>query len=355
MLAGVMGAAAAGALITPRAAAASPPTGTRSTSGLPVVAVGEDWQQALAATSRVQLEPGATYTLNAPVELPDGCLIVGNGATVTVGDTSTPALRITRRRGVTVSGVRFRGQADDPLGTAMVTGHVAVTVTRSSDVRVVDCDFERWRGAGVVVTGSAADEYMSARTVVSGNTFDRCYFGVSAADRSEYSLLTGNIFTSCRLAVWNSSGNWNIQGNTVVACYGAYYSLAATSPYGRQSADNWNHGAVTGNTFNHSNGGAPARWTTNVAFPVSGSPRDPGTGVVVSGVLPPTFSGNTLWYTDVTAADLGGDRWVLNGCALSDLSVRCSGSVPVHLLGHQGNHAPTVSGNVVDLLADLGR
>ncbi|EHN75465.1 hypothetical protein ACIP29_11445 [Streptomyces coelicoflavus] len=57
----------------------------------------------------------------------------------------------------------------------------------------------------------------------------------------------------------------------------------------------------------------------------------------------------------LTAADLGGDRWVLNGCALSDLSVRCSGSVPVHLLGHQGNHAPTVSGNVVDLLADLGR
>jgi hypothetical protein len=354
-LAGAMGAAAAGLLLAPREAAASPAAAgstAAAIAGLPVLTAGEDWQQVLSATPRVQLEPGATYTLPAAVELPDGCLIVGNGATVTVSGASVPALRVTRRRDVTLTGIRFLGQETDPLGTAMARDHVAVTLTRSSDVRVTDCSFARWRGAGVVVTGSASDDYMGARTVVSGNTFDRCCFGVSTTDRSEYSLLSGNVFTYCRLAVWNSSGNWNIQGNTVVGCYGAYYSFAATSPYGSLSSDNWNHGAVTGNTFNHSNGGTPTRWTSNAAFPLGGTTRDPGPGVVVSGVLPPTFSGNTLWYTDVTATGLRGSRWVLTGCTLSDLTVACSGSVPIHLLGHQGNRPPTLTGNVVDPLAN---
>ncbi|MFI8201418.1 right-handed parallel beta-helix repeat-containing protein [Streptomyces sp. NPDC085937] len=354
-LAGAAGAFSAGMLIAPSASAAAPPATARAAdvtaTGLPVLAVGQNWQQVLATTRRVQLEPGATYVLPATVELPDDCLVVGNGATVTVTGPSVTALRVTQKRNVTVTGVRFRGQEADPLGTSMAANHVAVRITRGSDVRVTDCDFARWRGAGVVVTGSAADDYFGSRTVVSGNTFDRCYFGFSAADRSEYALLANNVFTYCRLAVWNSSGNWNIQGNTVVGCYGAYYSLAATSPYGGQSSDNWNHGAVTGSTFNHSNGGTPVRWTANLAFPVGGSPADPGPGVVVSGVLPPTFSGNTLWYTDVTATNLQGSRWVLAGCALSDLTVRCSGSAPVHLVGHQGNHAPVLTGNVVDVLA----
>ena len=348
MLAGAVGAAGAGFLLAPRPASAAPAV---AGTGLPVLGTGDDWGKALAATPRMQLEPGATYTLSAPVELPDGCLLVGNGATVTVSGTSVPALRVTGRSHVTLIGIRFLGQKDDPVNTAMVPEHVAVTVARSSDVRVTDCAFERWRGAGLVVTGSAADDYMGARTVVGGNTFDRCFFGVSAADRSEYALLTANVFTYCRLAVWNSSGNWNIQGNTAVGCYGAYYSFAATSPYGKESGDNWNHGAVTGNTFNHANGGASPRWTKNAAFPVGGSARDPGPGVVVSGVLPPTFSGNTLWYTDVSAEDLQGSAWLLTGCALSDLTVRCTGSVPVQLLGHQGAHAPTLTGNVVDVLA----
>jgi hypothetical protein len=113
-----------------------------------------DWQQVLSATPRGQLEPGATYTLPAAVELPDGCLIVGNGATVTVSGASVPALRVTRRRDVTLTGIRFLGQETDPLGTAMARDHVAVTLTRSSGVRVTDCSFARWRGAGVVVTGA---------------------------------------------------------------------------------------------------------------------------------------------------------------------------------------------------------
>ncbi|MEU5837066.1 right-handed parallel beta-helix repeat-containing protein [Streptomyces diacarni] len=369
-LAGVVGATAAGVLLSSREAAAAPASlaaasarpSLRDTassgngadtadSALPVLRPGDDWQQTLARTSRVQLVPGATYTLSSAVELPDACLIVGNGATVTVTGASMGALRATRKRDITLTGIHFRGQDADPLGSAMAADHVAVALTRASDVRVTGCDFTHWRGAGLVVTGSASDDFVASRTLISGNTFDRCYFGASTADRSEYAVLADNVFTHCRLALWNSSGNWNIHGNTVVGCYGAYYSLAATSPYGRQSDDNWNHGALTGNTLNHANGGTSPRWTANAAFPLDGSSRDPGPGVVVSGLLPPTFSGNTLWYTDLTATDLQGSGWVLSGCALSDLTVRCSGSAPVHLVGHQGNHPPTLEGNVTDVLA----
>lgn len=75
---------------------------------------------------------------------------------------------------------------------------------------------------------------------------------------------------------------------------------------------------VHDNTFNRANSGTPTRWSGNTGFPLGGGSQDPGPGVVVNGVLPPTFSGNTLWHTDVTATD---------------------------------HHAPTLKGNVKDPLA----
>ncbi|PGH46981.1 right-handed parallel beta-helix repeat-containing protein [Streptomyces sp. Ru87] len=348
-LAGAGAAGAAGGLLASGGAQAAQDPGR----GLPVLPPGADWGRVLARTPQVQLAPGTTYTLDEPVELPDDCWIAGNGATVTVSGDSLGALRITGRRNVTVTGVRFLGRAADPVDSPMVAAHVGVALTRSFNVRVLDCDFERWRGAGVTVTGSVDDDYYAYRVKLRGNSFDRCYFGVSAADRSEYSVLGGNSFTYCRLAIWNSSGNWTVNDNNVMGCRGAYYSLAETSPYGSLPADNWNHGSLAGNTFNHSNSGGRSPWTRETAFPVGGEPRDPGPGVVVGGVLPPTFSGNTLWYTDLTATDLQGTRWLLSGSTFSHLTIACTGTAPVHLVGTQSRNpgaAPVLRGNVKDLL-----
>lgn len=321
--------------------------------GLPVLPVNADWQEVLATTPQIQLVPGAVYTLRRSVELPDHCFIAGNGAVVTVSDDHTGALTVTGKKDVTISDVRFLGRSEDPVDTGPVFPHVGVAISRSFDVRVSRCDFRNWRGAGLTVTGSVDDDYFAYRTRLSGNTFDRCYFGASLADRSEYSSLAGNAFTYCRLAIWNSSGNWTINDNSVVGCYGAYYSIGATSPYGEQPRDNWGHGSVVGNTFNHANNGGKAYWSAGVAFPVGGADSDPGTGVVVSGILPPTFTGNTLWYSDVRADNLVGTRWLLSGCTLSNLTVSCTGSVPVHLVGTQANGSrstPVLTGNVKDLL-----
>lgn len=76
---------------------------------------------------------------------------------------------------------------------------------------------------------------------------------------------------------------------------------------------------------------------------------------MLEGVLPPTFSANTLWYTDVTARGLLADVWYLTGCALTDLRITQDGGAPVRLLGHQANagaaHAPVLVGDVRDALA----
>lgn len=338
--------------LVPSPAQAGP---TSNVPGLPVVKADADIAAALALTPRIQLEPGATYRLASPVLIPSGGLIVGNGATVTTSGEHA-AFVIAGAHDVTIRDVRFLGSEVDPINTAHVVDHVGVRIERSADVRIQDCDFLHWRGAGVVVRGAASDDYFAYRTKIAGNSFSRCFMGVSVADRSEYGVIADNHFVYCRLAVWNSSGNWQLTGNDVVGCYGALYTVNKSSPYGALTSDNWAHGAVTGNTFNHSNGGAKALWNKNAGFSIGGVVQDLGAGVVVSGVLPPTFTGNTLWYTNVRATNLAGTRWLVAGCTLSNLTINGEGTVPVILVGTQSNSGaaqPVLVGNVRDALAAL--
>jgi hypothetical protein len=349
--AGIAGfASLAAGIATPASAA---PGGLGARPFVRTVLPNEDLAAVLAETPQVELTPGATYTVSSTIQLPSGTFIEGNGAVITVADDWTGALTATGAARITLRNIRFVGRSADPLNMAPSYGHVAVRLARCTEATVTDCSFEHWLGAGLVVTGSSADNYFAYRVRVSGCAFERCYFGMSMTDRSEYSLLTGSIFSSCRLAIWNSSGNWSITGNVVVDCYGAYYSVAATSPYGAQSSDNWNHGALVGNTFNHSNGSGGPRWTSDAAFAVGGTSRDLGPGIMVENLLPPTFTGNTLWYSNIRAVNIAGSGWVLTGCALSNMSITNTGTNPIQLLGYQSNGAangPQLSGNVVKLV-----
>ncbi|MHA7268152.1 hypothetical protein [Arthrobacter sp. HLT1-20] len=342
--AGVAGLGAlAGVALSPAAQAATGAT------ALPVLSPGDDWAVVLAATPQVQLVAGAPYTLAATVDLPNNTLIEGNGAIITVATENMTAFTATSKMGITIRGLTLQGRTQDPLNQPANFAHTAIKLTRCTSFRITDCDFNFWLGAGVVVTGSTGDDYFSYRGHIQGNTFVRCYFGVSFTDRAEYCSLSENIFTANRLAIWNSCGNLTVTSNVVVNCYGAYYAYAKTSPYGSQTSDNWNHGAVSGNTFNHSNGSGGPRWTSNAAFPVGGTSADPGAGVVVDGLLPPTFSGNTLWYTNIKANNHGANQWLLTGCALSNLSITATGTNPIKILGFQSNganNAPVLSGNV---------
>lgn len=352
-----LGAAGLGlaASLAPAPAAADPPESAKATAVLPVLGPEDDWATVLASTPHVQLDPTARYVLNAPVTLPAGALIEGNGAVVTTSRRDHGAFEIDQAADVTIRGVRLHGTDAPAVNVPLEAEHTAIRARRARSLRIIDCDLIGWSGAGIAVSGDVADDYFSYGIQISGCRFESCYIGFSATDRCEYSILAANMFTSCRLAIWNSSGNWNIAGNVVVGCYGAYYAIAATSPFGDQAEDNWNHGSITGCTMNHANGGAPRPWTSQLAFPIGGKDRDPGSGVVIEDLLPPTFTGNTLWYTDVTARNLPVSVWNLTGCALSDLQITQDGGAPVRLIGHQSNagasHAPVLVGDASDALA----
>lgn len=354
-----LGAAGLGlaAALAPSAAVAGPPEPRRTggAESVPVLAAGADWAEVLATTPQIQLDPAQRYVLDAPVDLPSGTVIEGHGATVSVSSTGHGAFVIDKAEDVTIRGVRLLGTEAPALDVQLTVEHTAIRARRARNLRVIDCDLIGWQGAGIAATGDAADDYFSYGLQITGNRVEDCYLGVSTADRCEYSVLAANVFTTCRLAVWNSSGNWNLTGNVIVGCYGAYYSIAATSPFGDHATDNWNHGSVTGCTMNHANGGSPRRWTAEFALPIGDTVRDPGPGVVLEGVLPPTFCGNTLWYTDVTVRDLPASVWNLTGCALSDLRITQDGRAPVRLIGPQSNageeHAPVLVGEAADALS----
>lgn len=348
------------------AAAVAPGSGAHAAPpprGLPLLRPGDDWAAVLSRTPQVQLVPGATYVLEEPVALPTGTVLEGSGALVVPSSPEHGLFEVEGSSDITLRGLRLHGAegydpaagSPPPIDRPLAPSHTALRAHRARNLRVLDCDLLGWRGAGIAATGDVADDYFSYGLQIHGCRFEACHIGLSAADRCEYSLLSSSVFTTCRLAVWNSAGNWTLSGNTVVGCYGAYYSIGETSPFGELSSDNWGHGAITGCTMNHSVGGTPRRWTRHLALKIGGVERDPGPGVVIEGVLPPTFSANTLWYTDVTARDLPANVWNLTGCALSDLRITQDGGAPVRLIGHQGNagdpHAPVLVGDVADALA----
>jgi hypothetical protein len=213
------------------------------------------------------------------------------------------------------------------------------------------CSFKNWLGAGIVSQGATTGiSYYNYRTIISNNRFDQCFFGISIADRSEYGIFSNNVLTSCRVGTWQSSGNWNITGNSYVTCRAPYLSYAKTSPFGALSSDNWNHGSVVGNIMNHANSGGNTPWGA-ASFPIGGVSSDPS-GVVINGVLPPTFCGNTLYYTNLNLSGVTATStqtpWQITGCVFSQMTITASSPGVVALVGCSKQANVTVNANVIE-------
>lgn len=296
------------------------------------------------------LQSGSIYTFSN-IALPSNTFISGNGAIVTPGQSHQNCFTLTDVKNVSLRDIHFRGQTAGAAGGALNTSHIAVQIIKSQDVLIHGCSFKNWLGAGIVSRGSTSGvSYFNYRLIISNNTFDQCFFGISIADRSEYSIFSNNILTSCRVGTWHSSGNWNINGNTYVTCRAPYLSFGNTSPFGTYSSDNWNHGSFTANILNHSNSGGDTPWGA-ISFPIGGVASDP-TGVVISGVLPPTFTGNTLYYTNldftgVTATSTS-SPWQITGCVFSQMTISASQSGVIALVGCSKQANVIVNAHVVN-------
>lgn len=296
------------------------------------------------------LQANQTYSFSNII-LPSNTTIIGNGAFVTPGSLSNKCFLLTDVTNIVLRDIYFLGQSTPAKGSALNTSHVAVQIQRSQDVTIQGCSFVNWLGAGIVSQGSTSGiSYYNYRVIITGNKFDQCFFGISIADRSEYSNFSNNILSSCRVGTWHSSGNWNLIGNTYVTCRAPYLSYAKTSPFGLLSSDNWNHGSFIGNIANHSNSGGNSSWGA-ASFLIGGVSSDP-TGIVISGVLPPTFSGNTLYYTNldfsgVTATSTS-TAWQITGCVFSQMTITATTPGTITLVGCSKQANVNINTNITE-------
>ncbi len=295
------------------------------------------------------LQGGVQYQFTNVI-LPSDVTITGNGATVITGNTSYKCFIIRDVKNVRLRDINFKGSPDEVVGKPLLTTHVAVHIQRSQDVAIDGCVFSNWQGAGIVAQGaqSGGISYFDYRTTVTNNKFEQCFFGISIADRSEYGNFTGNILTSCRVGTWHTSGNWMINSNNYVSCGAPYLSIGKTSPFGSQSSDNWNHGSLVGNIMNHANSGGHKAWR-NTPFTVGGASINPH-GVVISHVLPPTFTGNTLYYTDLDFTDVMATStntpWHITGNVFAQMSIKANAANRIAMVGSSFQANVTVSPNV---------
>lgn len=127
-------------------------------------------------------------------------------------------------------------------------------------------------------------------------------------------------------------------------------SFGKTSPFGLLTTDNWNHGSFTNNILNHSNSGGNNAWGST-SFNIGGVMSDP-TGIVINNVLPPTFSGNTLYYTNLDFSGVTptstSTPWQINGCVFSQMTITASASGIITLVGCSKQNNVTVGSNIIE-------
>ena len=85
--------------------------------------------------------------------MPGGILVNGAGATVRQMRPLTAALKLTDVSSVRLVGLRIKGNGDDYVRSSSVYAAAGIFVTRSRDVRIIDCDIENMAGAGIRLEG----------------------------------------------------------------------------------------------------------------------------------------------------------------------------------------------------------
>lgn len=273
------------------------------------------------------LDPNQEYEFSNIV-IPSGVTIIGNGSTVRAATADAPVFRISQNvHQIYIQGINFDGNLKGtPYGRDVVKTHIGIEVYKASYVTIENCGFEDFLGAGISMFNHNGNK-LAVDLRVSGCRFSRCQYGWIAWYNCEYGILSDNHFTNCRVGMWNCSGNWLVSGNVAVDCRAAYISTPKPNEIAFSTGGNFAHGTITGNTMNHSN---DSPWpATPLKF---GNATRAFQGVVFDSVLPVTFTGNSMWYTDFSAENLL-DEFYLTGCTLSNCLVTASGKHAMHLTG----------------------
>lgn len=270
------------------------------------VSAGESIADAITAGYRnIYLQPGATYTVDDLV-LPAGTTINGMQATLSPSDSTHACILLhDGSDDVAIDRVRFLGQSASPNGTAYNKAHWAIKVSRAFRPCITRCTFANWAGGGIGMVGSAADDYKEYGANISDNEFNRCFIGFMRCGRYEFGRDSFNRHNNCRVGVWDEAGNWTTIGTKATSCRTPYVStnraIDFTAGGVNAFSSNSAHGTLVGIEGNHANDEGGSAWAANNAIPLmGGGTYTPPGGIVIDGVLPPTMTGLTLYYCDLT-------------------------------------------------------
>ncbi|ECD2400799.1 hypothetical protein EW445_17780 [Salmonella enterica subsp. enterica serovar Newport] len=239
------------------------------------------------------------------VTLPAGTVIRGNNATIKAGAKNKPVFNI-HTNNIHIQGCNFVGQ-DTPINNeAYNKNHFAIKIAAGVNVRITQNSFTNFSGGGVGLIGLESDEYMYYSALITENLFQLCYIAVLWTGRYEFGRFINNRIYRCRVGIWDEAGNWSVNSNKITACRNPYISTNKAIDFAANNikafSANSAHGTFVGNECNHANDIGSTIWTINADIPlISGESYKPGnSGIIFDGVLPPTVTGLTLYYCNVT-------------------------------------------------------
>ena len=254
-----------------------------------------------AGYKTIFLDPDGTYICD-DVVLPARTTIIGRNAQVSPSDSTHACfLLIDGSDDVNITDVKLVGQAASPNNTPYAAAHWAIKISRAARPRVSGCHVKHFSGGGVGAVGLNGRTDYAAH--ITGNTFERCFFGGLFTAWYEYGQWD-NIVDSCRVGLMCESGNWTVRGKHT-KCRTPYLSAKRAVDFSAggvvAAVGNSEHGTISGLECNHANDSGASVWSSNSGIPlVGGGTYDAIPGVVFDEVLPPTMSGITLYYSDLT-------------------------------------------------------
>lgn len=255
----------------------------------------------------VYLIPGATYHWHN-VKISRPITIYGRGATVKLSGSVGPIIEVTTGLTVkpsdcpvTIYDVIFDGDVTVNRTVAMNDSfipHSAIWFTNAWKSSIINCSFFNFNGTALWYRDDALYTFWSQQHMVLGCKFQLCRICISNSGRSEYSLANSNSFFDCCVCFNVVGGNWRRSGNNISTCKCAYLHVEAGMWYEGSNKLNTAHGAFTDNTLNHCDQGSlwPAAWALADGRQIT---RISGMYFDSSVSCPPTFTGNTLWYSSI--------------------------------------------------------
>lgn len=298
----------------------------------------------------VILSPG-NYYVGSTIDIArSGLSLVGLGhanSTVLnqVGD-GTLIIKASSKREILIENVAFVGvSANDAYNTSFLANSTAIQLYKTANVIIRNCEFVGFRSAAVDILnylGSKREQNHS----IENNRFYRCWMGVAMWYNSEYGILSNNRFGLCRTAILNESGNWMISNNSICDCRAAIIITNKAGQVNYAAGGNGAHGAVVGNTMNHSG----TAWASNANMIFNGQEFDPKGIWIYGNQIPHSFSGNTCWYTSLEVTDPT-DEFYFHGGLINNATITADNAV-IHFNGTDMQRSvvyETLNGGVIDM------